>query len=172
MEIVLVRGFEAIETKDAKVLILGTIPGQESLRVMQYYADKKNSFWFIMGRLFGANPNSSYGERVEILRKSGLALWDALASAERIGSKDNKIVPGSEIPNDFCRFFEQHTVVLCVFFNGRYAEKLFRKLVLPNLPGQTCSFLKLRRLPSTSGTNTHLTKEEKFEKWKVVECSL
>lgn len=171
MEIVLVRGFEAIEDKDAKVLVLGTIPGPKSLEVGQYYADKKNSFWFIMGRLFGAYPSLNYVERCVILRASGLAVWDVLASGERRGSKDSKIVQGSEAPNDFAMFFSQHASARNVFFNGLAAEELFRKLVLPRLTGQGCN-LNLKRLPSTSGENTHLTKEEKVEEWKVIACSL
>ena len=167
----MVRGFRAIESQNAKAIVLGTIPGGESLRMRQYYADKKNSFWFIMGRLFGAKPDLDYMERVSILHESGLALWDVLASAERIGSKDSAIIPGSETPNDFCDFFAQHSVVRSVFFNGGSAEELFRRLVLPGLTGHACN-LNLKRLPSTSGVNTHLTKEEKVEKWKVLACSL
>jgi double-stranded uracil-DNA glycosylase len=52
--------FEAISREDARVLILGTLPGAESLRRQQYYAKKENSFWRIMGELIGAAPELPY----------------------------------------------------------------------------------------------------------------
>ena len=47
------RGFPPIAAADARVLILGSLPGQVSLAHGQYYAQPYNAFWRIMGALFG-----------------------------------------------------------------------------------------------------------------------
>ena len=51
-----VYSFPPIVSQKSKVLILGTMPGAASLKAKQYYADPRNAFWRIMGRLIGAGP--------------------------------------------------------------------------------------------------------------------
>ena len=77
--------FEPVSRPDARVLILGTLPGAESLRRQQYYAKRENSFWPIMGALVGASPELPYARRLARLVEHGVALWDVCASAERAG---------------------------------------------------------------------------------------
>ncbi len=117
--------FEAISREDARVLILGTLPGAESLRRQQYYAKKENSFWRIMGELIGAAPELPYEDRLDLLRARGVALWDVCASAERVGSLDSSI--RSPVANDFPSFFRAHQRIELICFNGQPAEKLFRR---------------------------------------------
>src|SRR4051812_2571728 len=75
-----VCSFPPIESRAARVLVLGSMPGAASLRAGQYYAYRHNAFWPIMGALFGAGPEIAYEKRIAILRRAGLALWDVLAS--------------------------------------------------------------------------------------------
>jgi len=70
--------FPSIADKNAKVLILGTMPGEESLRKKQYYAHPRNAFWYIMERLFNIDSKVSYEERKSILKVNHIALWDVL----------------------------------------------------------------------------------------------
>lgn len=95
----LVHGFAPVVGWNARVLILGTLPGGDSLRFHQYYANTRNAFWFIMRQLF--NIIGSYDERLESLIKNRIAIWDVLQRAERSGSLDGAIVRGTEVPNDF-----------------------------------------------------------------------
>lgn len=91
----------------------------------------------------------------------------SIATTERKGSLDSAILAGSETPNDFRGFFEQHCAIRSVFFNGAKAEKLFRRLVLPTLP-QRGANLELKRLPSTSPANTRFTRDGKLQEWAAI----
>ena len=62
----------------AQVLILGSMPGEESLRQRQYYAFPRNAFWRIAGELFGFDPALSYARRLAALRRARVALWDVV----------------------------------------------------------------------------------------------
>src|SRR5512139_2464129 len=99
------RGFPPIAAPDARVLILGSLPGQTSLARQQYYAQPHNAFWRVMGELFGAGLDLPYEERGTILIAHRIALWDVCKAASRPGSLDSSIDPRSVIANDFRRFF-------------------------------------------------------------------
>jgi TDG/mug DNA glycosylase family protein len=79
----LVRSFPPIVSERSKLLILGSMPGEMSLKVGEYYAHPRNAFWRIMGELFGAGPSLPYQERVAILQSVGVALWDSLQACAR-----------------------------------------------------------------------------------------
>ena len=85
------RSFAYSADENARVLILGSMPGAESLRQQQYYAFKHNAFWRIMGELYGFPVETPYPERLAILKAHRIALWDVLAECERPGSLDSSI---------------------------------------------------------------------------------
>jgi hypoxanthine-DNA glycosylase len=128
------QGFPPIDDTHARVLILGSLPGQVSLQRQQYYALPQNTFWKIMGRLFGAGPELPYAERTQCLVQNAIALWDVCAAAHRPGSLDAAIVHASVVPNDFSAFIASHPGIGLICFNGGKAADLYRRLVLPNLP--------------------------------------
>ena len=66
-------GFAPIADPRARVLVLGTLPGQVSLLRQQYYAQPQNVFWKIMGALVGAGPELEYGPRIQRLKEHGIA---------------------------------------------------------------------------------------------------
>lgn len=156
-------GFKPISRKDACVLILGTLPGAESLRRRQYYANKQNSFWKIMGELIGAVPTLPYETRLKFLVKNRISLWDVCNAAEREGSLDSSIQ--SPVPNDFISFFKTHKNIKLICFNGQPAEKLFHRYVLPDLPEKP-RLLPRIILPSTSPAHAGMRLEQKLELWR------
>ena len=149
----------------ARVLVLGSMPGQASLAAREYYAYKQNAFWRIMGDLIGAGPALPYSRRLEKLKMAGIALWDVMAACERKGSLDADIVAGSIQPNDFAGFFAEYPSISRIFFNGAAAETSFRRLVLPALADRG---LHLARLPSTSPAHAASSYADKLAAWSVV----
>ena len=165
------RGFPPIAAPDARVLILGSLPGQASLAANQYYAQPQNAFWRIMGELFGAGPDVPYEERAERLRASGIALWDVCKAAVRPGSLDAAIDLATVVTNDFERFFRAHPRIAHVCVNGGMAQRLYVRRVQPGLPDPLTA-LPLHLLPSTSPAHASLRFAQKLERWRVLESLL
>jgi hypoxanthine-DNA glycosylase len=158
-------GFPPVAKPDARVLILGTLPGEESLKRQQYYARTTNSFWRIMAELTGANPTFPYAKKLASLTAKRLALWDVCAAAERSGSLDSSIVPLTIKTNDFASFFREHRHLELICFNGQHAARLFTKRVLDDLP-LTVRKLPHVTLPSTSPAHATLRFEQKLQRWR------
>ena len=160
-----VRSFAPIEKADAKILILGSMPGEASLRANQYYAHPRNLFWRIMGELLGFDPASPYSQKVQALKSARIALWDVLHSCRRNGSLDSSIDDQSLAPNDLAAFFRHHPKITRVFFNGAKAEECYRKHVHPGSGTEAIEYL---RLPSTSPANASISYARKLETWRVI----
>ena len=165
------QGFPPIARDDARVLILGSLPGQESLRRHEYYAQPRNAFWTIMDSLVGAGPQLPYAARVRRLAACGIALWDVCATALRAGSLDASIVAGSVVANDLAAFLARHPRIGLVCFNGRTAAALYRRHVLPTLAPAPRA-LPLLELPSTSPAHAALTPADKLARWRAVGAAL
>lgn len=161
----LIRGFPPIADASARILILGSMPGEESLRAEQYYAHPRNAFWKLMGDFFGASPELPYEFRKQRLKESGVALWDVMCSCVREGSLDSAIAADSITANDFQAFFADYRNITQVFFNGTRAEHSFRKQVLPTLTAQSLQFT---RLPSTSPAHAARTYAQKRTAWRII----
>ncbi len=143
----LVTSFLPLSRPGAKALVLGSMPGVASLAAQQYYAHPRNHFWPIMAEIAGFDAAAPYGQRVEALTRSGIAVWDVLQSCVRSGSLDSAIEAGSRIPNDFAAFFAEYPGITRVYFNGIEAQNSFTRHVLPGL---TLPGIQTMRLPSTS----------------------
>lgn len=157
-------GFAPIARRDAQVLILGSLPGRESLARQQYYAHPRNAFWPIMAELCGASPDLAYGQRARRLREHHVAVWDVCHAAHRPGSLDAAIHPDTVVPNDFTRFLRSHRHIALICFNGGKAAELYRRRVLPALPAE---FQDLPRvtLPSTSPAHAARSQAVKLARW-------
>ena len=142
-----VTSFPPLARPQAKVMVLGSMPGVASLTAQQYYAHPRNHFWSIMADIAGFDAQASYTERVDALTRAGFAVWDVLQSCVRPGSLDSAIQAGTRIPNDFAAFFADHPGIRRVCFNGTEAQNSFTRHVLPGLSVKGMDYL---RLPSTS----------------------
>ena len=161
-----VHSFPPIADAQARVLILGSMPGKLSLQAQQYYAHPSNAFWPILGDLVGAHADLSYQARTQVLKANSIALWDVLKSCTREGSLDSDIDDASIIANDFASFHRAHPDIAYVFFNGAKAEACYRKHVLPS--HSMAAQLHYQRLPSTSPAHASLTRAQKLKAWEIV----
>lgn len=162
-----VQSFAPIEPNQAKILVLGSMPGKASLRAQQYYAHPRNAFWPIWARLLGFDADLPYQQKVAQLKAAGVGVWDALAACTRSSSLDSDIVESSIVPNDFIGWFERQPKTRAVFCNGAKAFDSYRKYVIPALSAGYAA-LPVFRLPSTSPAHASLTLDKKFADWSVV----
>ena len=158
-----VHSFPPISNPEARVLVLGSMPGLASLRLQQYYGHPQNTFWKIVGAVLGFDPALAYEQRTAALVQRRVALWDVLASCVREGSLDADIDDATVVANDFAAFFDAHPHIVRVCFNGAKAESVFRKQVLPQLGTQRA--IDYVRLPSTSPAHAGMTLAVKVSAW-------
>ncbi|MBL8832675.1 MAG: DNA-deoxyinosine glycosylase [Rhodospirillales bacterium] len=153
------RGFPPIAAPDARLLILGTLPGQASLAARQYYAHPRNAFWPILGAVFGFAPEEPYEARVAALLRAKVAVWDVCEAAVRPGSLDSAIRGDTIRPNDFAAFFKRHPAIARVGFNGATAAALYRRHAQPTDGHDFAT------LPSTSPAHAAMGPAEKRRRW-------
>lgn len=158
------RSFPPVSAPDARVLILGSLPGVMSLAMRQYYAQPQNAFWRIMADIAGAGREVPYDERLERLKRARIALWDVCEAAERPGSLDSAIVLSSVTPNKFEPFLKRHPEVRAVCFNGNTAARLFERLAVPTL-SPVHQALPRTLLPSTSPAHAGMPFAAKLARW-------
>lgn len=152
-----------------KVLILGTMPGDKSLREQAYYCDTAhNSFWKIMYSLFEEKDDMMSNR--DFITSHNIALWDCVQSGIRKGSTDNGYDTNSLIPNDIQSFLKEHPSIKTIVLNGKGKGSkkhpsttfLFKRFF------STIDFDgKIVLLSSTSNTCS-LTSKEKLEEWSVI----
>lgn len=168
------QSFPALTTASAHTLILGTMPGQASLSAHQYYAHPRNAFWPIMLAIvqsrdvsYASASSMDYAQRCSMLIQHDYALWDVLASCNRPGSLDSRIVRSSEQANDIAGFVRSHPRLGCIACNGKTAEKLLARHCQPALNELQAQGRKLRliTLPSSSPAMASLTLAEKHQRW-------
>lgn len=150
------RSFPYSADENARVLVLGSMPGAESLRQRQYYAFKHNAFWRIMGELYDFPVEKPYLERLAELRRNGIALWDVLAACERPGSLDSDIRAAR--PNDIPGLVRKLPKLEKILCNGGAARNYLRRF-FPELDAQ--------QLPSTSPAAARFTYAQKLAAWRA-----
>lgn len=160
------RSFAPLARADARVLILGSMPGVASLEAQQYYAHPRNAFWPIMLGLFGIDPAWPYPDRCAALLNQRIAVWDVLKYCQRPGSLDAAIRPDSIVANDFPGFFSRHRQVAAVFFNGAAAERLFKRHAYPHQAPPSADKRIYKRLPSTSPAHAAMSLQQKLDQWQ------
>lgn len=155
----MINSFPAFIDSNTKILILGTMPGIASLTKQEYYGNPRNHFWRIMYTLFDTLPVSdSFEEKIQLLQKNKIGLWDVLENCERKGSLDIHIKNHKE--NDFEMLFKQYPEIHTIVFNGKESHKYFIKK-FGQIEGITYYVM-----PSTSPANT-MSFENKLKIWST-----
>lgn len=150
--------FPPIANKKSKLLILGTMPGKDSLKYNQYYAHPRNAFWKLMFDILETPFSSNYKLKQKLLLDNNIALWDVLATCYREGSLDSAIL--EEEAHDIRGFLDTHPKVSHLAFNGKSSYNFFKKygkgIELPYL-----------LLPSTSPAYV-ISYERKLKDWSGI----
>lgn len=151
-------GLPPVATSNARLFVLGSLPGDASLAKRRYYAHPSNQFWRLLGSSIGEELQPlSYEERLERLTYRGIGLWDVIASASRSGSLDQAIRQAEH--NQIEHLFKDFPCLRAIAFNGSTAASVGRKLI-----GKPHPDLTLVDLPSSSAANT-LSFHKKANAW-------
>ena len=142
---------------DARLLILGSLPGARSLAERQYYAHPTNQFWRLLGAVIGRPlATMAYDDRLAALRATKVGLWDVVRSAERQSSSDSHI---REVEaHDLAALIATLPDLRMIAFNGSKAATIGRKQ-LPSLEA-----VALLDLPSSSAAHT-IGFAAKLDRW-------
>ncbi len=154
------RSFPPIVDAQARVLVLGTLPGEESLRRSEYYAHPRNLFWPIIFALFDKPPALNYAERLAFLTAHRIAVWDVCEIGEREASADSTI--RMERPNAIGRLLDEHPLIRGVAFNGIGARRLHDR----HFPRR--AELTYLALPSTSPAHARIDFAAKLSHWAAL----
>ena len=155
--------FPAVVDARTRVLILGSLPGDASLLLAQYYGHPRNFFWRLLeGVLDTPLVALSYEDRLATLQSRGVGLWDVIAQAQRPGSLDAAIQDAEA--NDLVALVETLPALRGVAFNGGTAAKLGGKLLAGRLPTLA--------LPSSSPAHAARSFDEKLALWGAIRAWL
>jgi double-stranded uracil-DNA glycosylase len=145
---------------DATLLILGSLPGEQSLARQQYYANPRNQFWKLVGGIIKADLEGvAYNVRLARLVDSGIALWDVVARADRDGSLDSSLRNIST--NELQAFADRLPQLQAIAFNGQAASKAGRQIL------DSSAGIDLVTLPSSSPAYT-MAFMQKQDAWQCL----
>ena len=121
-------GLPPIARPDARLFILGSLPGDASLAAQRYYAHPRNQFWRLLGSAIGEDLHSlSYERRLDRLASHRIGLWDVIGSAERRGSLDQSIRNANH--NRVERLLHDYPKLAAIAFNGGKSAAIGRRLI-------------------------------------------
>ncbi len=178
-----VTGFPPLVPAAPRILILGSFPSARSLACGQYYGYERNQFWLLVAQAYGEKQPVGWDEKRAFLARNAIALWDVIASCERMGSRDDAI--RAETPNPIATFVASFPGIERIALNGGKAAASFLALVAPELgrrpfalgetriwqpasaPVSSERGILVRRLPSSSPipTQTFRSAADKLPFW-------
>ncbi len=156
----ILQSMPPVGAADARLLILGSLPGAASLAAGRYYDHPRNQFWPLLGDAIGEPlAGLPYAGRLACLDRHGIALWDVIGSARRRGSLDAAI--RDAVPNRLSELIAAHPRLGAIAFNGGAAARIGRAAV-----GEAGG-IALIDLPSSSPAYT-LPLDAKQRAWRVL----
>jgi len=155
------RSFAPVVDQATRLLILGSLPGEQSLAAQRYYAHPRNQFWRLVGDVIGKDlPAMAYGDRLATLLRHRIGLWDVVGEASRKGSLDAHI--RDHRTNDLAALAQSLPDLRAVAFNGGTSARIGGALLAP-----VEQHYALVALPSSSPAYT-LPLADKQQSWSVL----
>jgi len=159
------RCFEPVVDERTRLLVLGSLPGEKSLEIQQYYGNRQNRFWALMSEVIGVELIPlDYEARLQTLLQHGVGLWDVVAEAHRPGSLDSSIRNRDD--NDLLALLARYPGITAIGFNGGTAKALGLKVLGDHAPRY-----QIFGLPSSSPAYT-LSYAQKLETWSLLCAAL
>lgn len=152
--------FAPIADADTSILVLGSLPGDRSLAMAEYYGHPANRLWKVLAGITGNDVPLNYDEKKALLAKTNIGLWDVAHTATRKGSLDTAIL--NEVPNQLDQFIEQHTALKVVAFNGAKSEAMFNRYFKRR---EEITYISL---PSTSPANAKMRLPDLCAVWEQI----
>lgn len=141
---------------DPEILILGTFPGEESLKTGEYYANKRNRFWSVLAEIYGEPKQETTEQKDGLLERHHIALWDLFKSVNRESSLDKGIKSG--VTNRIAEFLKKYPTIKIILIAGQKAYKEFEKRKAKRKEENLQIDIPYKYVPSTSGANTRFDK--------------
>lgn len=155
------RCFDPVVDERTRLLMLGSLPGEKSLSLQQYYGNRLNRFWNLMSDVISVDlVRLDYAARLQRLLQHGVGLWDVVAEAHRQGSLDSHIRDRHD--NDLHGLLARFPNISTIAFNGGTAARLGLKVL-----GERAACYQIVDLPSSSPANT-LAYDDKLRQWRAL----
>jgi hypoxanthine-DNA glycosylase len=155
------RCFDPVVDAQTRLLVLGSLPGEKSLALQEYYGNRQNKFWSLMSEVTGVDlVRLDYASRLGALVELRVGLWDVVAEAHRPGSLDSRIRDRND--NDLLALIANLPELTTIAFNGGTASKLGLKVLGPH-----ATRYRILQLPSSSPAYT-LSYAEKLRRWQAM----
>jgi hypoxanthine-DNA glycosylase len=162
LEANLLSGLAPLGDARARLLILGSFPGEASLAAQAYYGHPRNQFWRLIGGVIDEPlAELAVDARVRRLVARGIAVWDVIARCEREGSLDSAI--RAEVANDIGGLLRRWPRIATIAFNGGKAAS-YRKRVGAIAEAARCTLVAL---PSSSPANATHSFDVKLAAWRA-----
>jgi len=159
--------FGPVISAGCRCLILGSLPGDPSLKAGEYYAHPRNILWDLVAHFLAIDRDLPYATRVKQLISCQIGLWDVLAATNRHLSADQNI--RDPHPNDFVPILNAFPMIETICLNGVTAHRCWNRLVVPRLlaelPDSRYQRIRLLPLPSTSPANAAVSRAVKYDLW-------
>lgn len=153
------RCFDPVVDDQTCLLLLGSLPGEKSLELQEYYGNRQNRFWLLISEVTGIDfLPLDYASRLQALLQQRIGLWDVVAEAHRAGSLDSHIRNRND--NDLLGLLARLPNLTTIAFNGGTAAKIGLKVL-----GEQASRYRIYQLPSSSPAYT-LPYSEKLVAWQ------
>lgn len=151
--------FSPVFDNSSEILILGSFPSVKSRQESFFYANSQNRFWKLMAQLLNESTPKDTKDKIVMLKKHKIALWDVIESCDIVGSSDSSI--SNVVPVDISQILSRANIIK-VYANGGKAFELYNKYLYPKTK------LEITKLPSTSPANAGYSFDKLLSEWKKI----
>lgn len=151
--------FPPVFDENSEILILGSFPSVKSRQESFFYANPQNRFWKLMAQLLNESTPKDTKDKIVMLKKHKIALWDVIESCDIVGSSDSSI--SNVVPVDISQILSRANIIK-VYANGGKAFELYNKYLYSKTK------LDITKLPSTSPANAGYSFDKLLSEWKKI----